>query len=482
MVMLELVLLCAVAPQSPVPLAPEPPVRIVDVPQPRDIVLEVGGLLPRGDTLFASTRRGEVWRIDDAYGDAPRYSLFAEGLQEPLGLLDDGAAILVAQRGELSRMHDRDGDGRMDELDTVCAGWPLSGNYHEYCFGPARAPDGSLWLTLNKPFGGEPFGRVDWRGFAIRCNTDGTFEPVCAGLRSPAGVATSPWGQIFYTDNQGEWCPTNKLSLLEEGAFYGHPHGIESCKLPPSKVEFPGEIPSGIPESEFAARFPSYRLPAVWFPYDRVGRSASGFVWDDTGRFGPYRNSILIGDQYSCEVLRATIELVAGRWQGACYPFVKGLKSGITRVAWGTDGSLWCGLTDRGWTATGTSRDGLQRLVWTGHPRFDLLEVTARPTGFRLRFSADVEPASIKPQSVAVKRWQYEHHSAYGCKELDTQELAVSSARPGPTADTVDIDVDGLRATWVHMIEVAGLRAAADGAAPWHVEAWYTLNAIPTGG
>ena len=459
------------------------PVRIVDVPQPKDVVLEVGGLLPRGQTLFVCTRRGEVWRIDDAYSKAPRYTRWAEGLQEPLGLLDDrdGKAILVAQRGELSRLRGGADDKWLNACETLASGWPLSGNYHEYCFGPVRAPDGTLWLTLNKPFGDEPFGVADWRGFAIRCLPDGTFEPVCAGLRSPAGVAASPWGEIFYTDNQGEWCPTSKLSLLEVGAFYGHPHGTDSCKLPASKVPFPGEIPSGLREEEFAKRFPTYRLPAIWIPYDKLGRSPSGFVWDDTGRFGPYRGSIFAGDQYSCEVMRCTLEKVDGRWQGACYPFVKGLRSGITRVAWGTDGSLWVGLSDRGWTATGSARDGLQRLVWEGEAPFDLLGVTATPTGFQLRFTAPVDPASVGKEAVAIQRWTYDHHSEYGCKERDPTPLAVTAATLSTDGRTLDLTVPDRRAVWVHELRLVGVKARADGAAPWHAEAWYTLNAIPAG-
>ncbi|MCC6782775.1 MAG: hypothetical protein IT457_08005 [Planctomycetes bacterium] len=466
----------------------ESPFRIVDVPQPKEIVLEVGGILPRGDTLFVCTRRGEVWRIDDAYGASPRYVRWAEGLQEPLGLLDDvdGKAILVSQRGELSRMSDDDGDGRMDRLATLASGWPLSGNYHEYCFGPTRTPDGALWLTLNKPFGDEPFGVADWRGFAIRCTPDGGFEAVCAGLRSPAGVATAPWGEVFYTDNQGEWCPTSKLAMLEPGSFHGHPHGIESCKLPQSKVAHPGEIESGLREEDFAKRHPSYRLPAVWIPYDLLGRSPSGFVWDESGRFGPYRGSIFAGDQYSCEVMRLTIEKVAGRWQGACYPFVTGLKSGITRVAWGSDGSLICGLTDRGWTATGTARDGLQRIVWNREawdraPVFDLLEVRATPRGFALQFSVPVDAATAQASALRVKRWTYDHHSEYGCKERGTQELAVEGVTLSDDGLRLDLVVPERRAVWVHELRIDGLRARDGGAKPWHEVAWYTLNAIPAG-
>ncbi len=453
-------------------------VQILDLPLPRDIVLEVGGIAAVGQDLLVATRRGEIWRIQDACGAAPRPSLWAEGLQEPLGLTFHDGWYYTAQRGELSRLQDRDGDGRMDRLETVAQGWPLSGNYHEYCFGPALAPDGSFWLTLNKPFGDEPFGRADWRGWAIRIGADGRWSPVCAGLRSPAGVATAPWGDVFYTDNQGEWCATGKLSVLREGDFHGHPWGAPSCKLPDSKVADPGEVPNRLRMDEAAQRIPGFRLPAVWIPYDRLGRSPAGFVWDTEGRFGPFRGQILCGDQYSSEVFRLSLEQVGGQWQGACYPFRRGLKCGLTRVAWGTDGSLWCGLTNRGWPSIGPEQWGLQRLVWRGVEAFTLVEVTARPDGFRLRFSGAVDPASVVGDAFAVRNWTYDHHSDYGCPERDGRDLRVVGAVLGEDGRSVDLVVEGLVPTRVHMIECAGVRGAG-GVEPWHAVAWYTLNALP---
>ncbi|MCK5944153.1 MAG: auracyanin family protein, partial [Planctomycetes bacterium] len=125
---------------GPVPKPPKPDeaayVEIVDVPLPEDCVLEAGGMVLQGDTMFVATRRGEVWRIEGVSGDQPKANLWAEGLMEPLGLIERDGWLYCAQRAELSRMRDRDGDGRMDELETVADGWPISGNYHEYCFGP----------------------------------------------------------------------------------------------------------------------------------------------------------------------------------------------------------------------------------------------------------------------------------------------------------------------------------------------------------
>ena len=451
--------------------------EIVDLPQPDNVVLEVGGILARGQELLVSTRRGEVWRIEDAYSQDPSYSLWTEGLHEPLGLLAVEDWVYTAQRGELSRLQDSDGDGRADLLETICEEWPLSGNYHEYCFGPARTPDGSFWLTLNKPFGPEPFGRVDWRGWAVRVTPDGRFEPVCAGLRSPAGIEVSPWGEPFYSDNQGEWCATGKFAPLHVGDFHGHPHGIASCNRPESLVEHPGEVPNGVLISEAAEQVKNYRLPAVWIPYDRVGRSPSGFVWDTEGNFGPYRDQVFMADQYSSEVFRLSLEKVDGRWQGACYPFVKGLKCGITRVAWGTDGSLWCGMTERGWPSLGDATDGLQRIRWTGETAFELLEMKATAGGFELRFTKPLSAASVKLDRFEMSSWTYLHHSTYGSKETDTRELRVTSAEL-TSPDTVTITVEGLVDTRVHHLHLEGL-TSENGEALWHQDAYYTRNATP---
>lgn len=469
---------------------PQGPFEILDLPQPEDIVLEVGGIAPTGEDLLVSTRRGEVWHIANAYSENPSYTLFADGLQEPLGLLELDGWFYTTQRGELSRMRDDDGDHRMDRLETL-AEWPISGNYHEYAFGPTLAPDGYLWITLNKPFGPEPFGRVDWRGWAVRVPTPGSglpvpattsFEPVCAGLRSPAGVNTSPDGRVFYTDNQGEWCASSKFSLLEVGDFHGHPHGIESAKRPESSVAHPGDVPSGLRMADAAQQIPNFRLPVVWIPYDKLGRSPAGFVWDTDGNFGPYRGQVMVGDQYSSEVFRISMEEVGGRLQGACYPLQKGLKCGITRVAWGTDGSLWCGMTNRGWPSLGPAKHGLQRLRYVGTDGagaqpFDLIEIRATARGYRLQYSMPVDPASVVAASFTAERYTYDHHKPYGCPPRDVTKVDVTGAYLADET-TVEIELAEMVPTWVYALDGPGVRARSGGE-PLHGRGWYTLNAIP---
>jgi hypothetical protein len=483
-----LIALFALLPQEPASPAPVPRTPVAEearylaidtVPLPADVVLEVGGLVVRGDDLFVATRRGEIWRIAAAASEAPRASLWAEGLQEPLGLLELDGWLWCAQRGELSRLRDADGDGRMDELQTMAQGWPLSGNYHEYAFGPTRAGDGSLWLLLNKPFGDEPFGRAAWRGFALRVPpTGGAFEPVVAGLRSPCGVGTAPDGEVWYTDNQGEWCATSKFAPLAVGDFHGHPWSQPWCGKKESKVADPGEVKSGLRMDVAARTIPGFRLPAVWLPYDLCGRSPGGFVWDTAGNFGPFRGQVFCGDQYSSEVFRMSLERVDGAWQGACYPFRAGFQCGITRVAWGTQGTLWCGLTNRGWGSLGQQEHGLQRLSWRGEEPFELLAITATKNGFTVQCTQDVAAASAVVGSFAVRSWTYDHHEDYGCPPRDERRHVVTKVAR-VDARTIAIELDAVPTCRVYEVRAPGLVRDGGAAKLWHGVGWYTRNRDP---
>lgn len=458
--------------------------RTVTLEAPEDVALEVGGiaLLEDGRPVVC-TRRGDVYVLDNAYaedGGALVLHHFAEGLQEPLGLYVADGWIHVVQRGELSRMRDVDGDDRVDEIETLSDAWDISGNYHEYNFGPRPGPDGRLWITTNKPFGDEPFGRADWRGFALALDRDGNMEPVACGLRSPAGIQNSPWGAMFYTDNQGEWCGANKLAELRPGSFHGHPWGLFSCAKEAWHFDDPGEVPDGVRMAEAAAAIPSMQLPAVWFPYEEMGRSASGIVWDLTeGRFGPFAGHVFVGDQFEASVNRVTLEEVGGHWQGACYPFVRGMASGVLRLTWGADGSLLVGMTDRGWGSLGRRTEGLQRLVWTGVTPFELLEMRARPGGFELEFTGALDAAlASDPATWRMESYTYLLHSEYGSPEVDREEPQVTSATLAEDGRTVRIDVDGLRPVHVHELRFPDLRGP-EGARPRFARAYYTLIELP---
>lgn len=466
---------------------------VTTCPLPPDVELEVGALAivdgPAGPRILATTRRGEVWGVDGFAGDepvaAPSFQLVAEGLHEPLGLLPDGDSLVAACRGQLTRLVDADGDFLYETQESITDWWRISGNYHEYNFGPAPGADGSYWITTNKPFGGEPFGRVEWRGYALRITRDGEVTPMCSGLRSPAGVGTGPTGEVFYTDNQGEWCGASKLSLLVPGSHHGHPWGIGSTKRP----EWPWPQPRALPESKLYADIaasgecPKFQMPAVWFPYDKMGRSPAGFVWDRTGgKFGPFEGQVFVADQYEAAVFRVDLETVRGHTQGACFRFREGLNCGVIRVEFTEGGALLLGETDRGWGSKGAQTEGLERIDWSGATPFEILTMRLMPegNGFRLRFTAPADPESLADAGAfAMESYTYAATERYGSPEMDRQTPTITATVPHEDGLGVDLVVDGLREGYVHELDAKCVRSADGALDLLHPNGYYTLVRLP---
>ena len=48
-------------------------------------------------------------------GTKPNFKLFASGLHEPLGLVQKGGSLYTAQRGELTKLTDTNGDRIADD-------------------------------------------------------------------------------------------------------------------------------------------------------------------------------------------------------------------------------------------------------------------------------------------------------------------------------------------------------------------------------
>ncbi|MEO1450273.1 MAG: auracyanin family protein, partial [Bacteroidota bacterium] len=193
---------------------------------PKGVVLETSGLafLPDGK-LAVATRRGEVWLLDKWDTEQPDFTLFANGLHEPLGLAWYEGDLLTTQRSEVTRLGDRNKDGRADKYETVSS-WPLTANYHEYSYGPELLPNGDMMITLNVGWEGGGVSKSPWRGWMMRITQEGELKPYAAGMRSPAGFGFNAEGDIFYAENQGDWVGSGRMTHMEEGDFAGHPASL----------------------------------------------------------------------------------------------------------------------------------------------------------------------------------------------------------------------------------------------------------------
>jgi hypothetical protein len=94
---------------------------------------------------------------------------------------------------------------------------------------------------------------------------------------------------------------------------------------------------------------PEFNPPAIGFPYNKMGQSASGILNDSTaGKFGPFANQLFVGDQTWSTVMRVCLEKVNGVYQGACFPFREGFGSGTLSLEMDASGVMLVGGTADG--------------------------------------------------------------------------------------------------------------------------------------
>lgn len=458
--------------------------RIIRFSIPDSIVLEAGAieLMPDGK-LAVATRRGEIWLMDQPFAEPANnihYTLFAQGLHEVLGLHYRDGSLYATQRGELTRIQDTNQDGRGDLFETVCDGWSISGDYHEYAFGSRRDKDGNVWIVLCLT--GSFTSEVPYRGWCVRVTSDGKMIPTCSGIRSPGGIGFNAQGDVFYTENQGPWNGACSLKHLRPGGFVGHPDGNKWYSLTNSMGPRPQDPKSGSRMMVEAKKIPELVPPAVYFPYQKMGQSASGIACDvSNGKFGPFRNQLFVGDQTHSTVMRVFLEKVRGFYQGACFPFRSGLSSGSLALLLTGDGSLFVGGTNRGWGSRGPLPYALERLAWTGQTPFEILEMRAKSDGFELAFTQPVDPITAgQIQSYSLQTYTYIYQSTYGSPEVDQTEPSITRVEVSSDHRQVRLFVSGLQEGHVHELHLNGVRSAA-GKPLLHAEAYYTLNYIPRG-
>ncbi|WP_211327198.1 hypothetical protein [Chitinophaga flava] len=484
--------------------------RIARISSPEGTLLEVGGLctLPNGD-LGIATRRGDIFIVENPTSRQPYFRKVASGLHEVLGLVWKDGSLYCAQRGELTKLTDTDMDGKIDRFETVYA-WPLSGHYHEYSFGPVVAPDGSFFVSGNVAFGNEEWwrgeSRVPWRGWMMHISEDGKMEPWATGFRSPCGLGIID-GELFYTENQGDWMGSGALVHVKKGSFVGHPAGLRWTNLPNSPVKLTTEQlyskvdpryrrdangraikPENVENEKFVTLFdmkqyfPEVQLPAVWLPHGVLGVSNSQVVTIPEGVFGPFAKQVLVGDQGQSKIMRVFLEKVNGEYQGAAWDFRSGFQSGVLRLAWAKDGSLFVGETNRGWGSAGDANQGLQRLVWNNRVPFEMRTVSARPDGFEITFTQPVDKKYAEDLAAYhVESFTYKYHPVYGSPTVNTENLTVKGVKVSADGMTVRVVINGMRRYYIHKLALTGIRSQEGSYSLVHPDVYYTLNNIPEG-
>lgn len=414
--------------------------HIDTIKTPDGLTAEVAALdfLPDG-RLVAAFMRGEIMIYNPK---TAAWSLFATGLHEPLGLkVINEKEMLVMQLPELTRIRDTDGDGQADDFETVYDGFGMTGNYHEFTYGPVSDGEGNLFIALNSSSSGggvspelrgdtlgigrakegKPmFSIVPYRGWVMKISKDGQVSPFASGFRSPNGLGIDAKGRLFVSENQGDWVGSSPLFHVQQGKFYGHPAGL---------VWTPGWN-QGNPFDLGAEKLDSMReKPAIIFPHDLLANSPTQPVLiKDHPQLKAYEGQFIIGEMNKERLVRVALEDIKGNMQGMATIFIEnqGLRKGNNRLAFAPNGDLWVGQSDHGWLGD----RGVQRISFTGKVPFDVQDMNLKQEGFDLNFTNAIADFGEVPLDsiVQIRRYRYLYHQKYGSPQVDVEAIKIKKA------------------------------------------------------
>ena len=451
---------------------------------PKEISLEVGGLAfnDKGQ-LGVSTRRGEVWLILNPEKPTSEYIRFAHGLHEPLGLLYHEGSFFCNQRGELTQLIDENGDDQADIYKTITQ-WDLNGNYHEYSYGPILLPDNQMLVTLNLGWVGYGESASKWRGWMLKVSQDGQVTPYATGLRSPAGFGVNADGDVFYTENQGDWVGSGRMTHLELGDFAGNPAGLRWSGEIGSPVKLKVEDiddTKNLSLYEYQNEVEGVKAPSVWFPHTLMGISTSDINFFSK-KMGPFEGQMMIGDQGHSKIMRVFQEKVNGVYQGVCFPFREGFASGILRIINNPENdAVYVGQTSRGWGSTGQSSFALERLSWTGKMPFEIKTIKVHPEGFSLEFTQPIDAASAQRlASYQITDFTYSYHHFYGSDVQNKERRNITEISLSEDGMNVLLKLDQFRKGYIYEIKASGVLNKLSQPL-LHDFGYYTLNEVPIG-
>lgn len=396
--------------------------------------------LPDGRVAMC-TCHGDVWlvRVDDAAGTCS-WQRYATGLYHPLGLKVVDGKVVVLERGQLTRLHDRNDDGEADFYECVCNDWHTGGGEHSYDTCLETDPDGNFYFfktgDTDTPSGGT----------LIKVSKDGSkAETFATGFRHPIGMGMSPTGILTGGDQEGNWMPATRIDEYKKGGFYGDMRAHHR-PTPPK----------------------TFDPPLCWLPRE-VDNSAGGQVWVPANTFGPLAGKPLHLTYGRCRafvLLRQ--ELAGGRVQGGVAPLDMHFLSGSCRGRFHPDGSLYvCGLT--GWQTAAKADGSLQRVRYTGKPLDVPTAMAVEGDTIRLTFARPLAAATATDAArYQGSAWNYRWSGDYGSKRWRVTEpgegeepVRVKSAALSADGKTVTVRFEDLRPAM--QMHVGYNLAAADG-------------------
>jgi hypothetical protein len=390
---------------------------------------------------------GDVWTVRGIAAPSGRvtWRRIASGLFQPLGVKLIGGTIHVGCRDRIVKLVDLDGDGMTDRYDTFNDDHQVTEHFHEFAMGLETDQDGNVYYAKSGCHGLR--AAVPHHGTLLKVSRDGsTTEIVATGFRAANGICVDDDGSFWVTDQEGFWCPKNRINHVRPGGFYGNLWGW-----------------TDVTDTSDSAMEP----PAFWIT-NAFDRSPAELVRVASPRWAPLTGGLLELSYGMGRIHLVLTEAAPARpcaLQGGMVALpIPDLPTGVMRGRFhATDGHLYaCGLY--AWAGNRTQPGGFFRVRRTERPVTIPVSLHAEPGSLTLTFAEPLDKAAAASAAAwTVKTWALERSQRYGSKHLDEQTRPVEAAEVSSDGRQVTLRVPGFAATWCYSIDWN--LTAADGAA-----------------
>ncbi|QCR22036.1 sorbosone dehydrogenase family protein [Pontibacter sp. SGAir0037] len=196
-----------------------------------------------------SANRITLFRDTNKDGKPDVQEVFAEDLNQPLGMLVLNNYFYVANTDGLVRYPYRNGQTKLSGKGEKIVELPAGGYNHHWTRNIIPNADGSkIYISVGSASNVGEYGMQEEnrRAAILEINPDGSGERIFAsGLRNPVGMAWAPnsatlWTSVNERDNLGDDLVPDYLTSVKDGGFYGWPFAYFGPKEDPRRA---GERP-----------------------------------------------------------------------------------------------------------------------------------------------------------------------------------------------------------------------------------------------
>lgn len=426
--------------------------------------------------MVVSTHGGDVWIISgiDKELREMKWKRFAAGLYEPFGLKVVDDVVYVTCKDRVVRLRDVNGDGEADFYENFSADTDVSIFFHAFNFDLQTDAEGNFYYAKAGQYTDHALP-----GAIIKISPDGKRREVfCTGFRTPNGMGMMPDGRPTVSDNQGNWMPASKVSIVKKGGFYGYVNNVNNPRWAPDGGRI--DVTKVIPPKTFDQ-------PIIWMPQE-FDNSSGGQLYVDDPRWGPLSGKLLhtsfgkgwlyylmvqdVGDVSQAAIVKAPLDFVTGIHRARVNP---------------NDGQVYAvGLN--GWNGGGRPGlidGGIQRARYTGAQVALLLDAQVRKGGIELTFNFKVDRASATQlSSYDLEQWNYKWLQRYGSDQWSVKDpnrqghdpVRVTKVTVAPKGNRVFLSVPGIQPA--NQIYVKLNLRMADGG-QFEERFYMTINRVP---